>query len=145
MTQSRPLLIAFYALVSLAALVATWSQNIAYMGEGALGSLVAFVLDTKANPASRSITVDIGFLLLAAAAFMILEARRLGVRFVWLYLLFAFLIAISVTFPLFMIARELRLANPDAPARSRLTGGDLAGLLAVAALVVGLSWFILLV
>jgi hypothetical protein len=111
-----------------------------------LGSLQAFVVDTKANPASRSITVDIGFFLLAAAALMIIEARRLGVQLVWLYILFGFLVAISVTFPLFMIARELRIAaNPGAPAHSRLTMVDVLGLLAVAALVLGLSWFILLV
>lgn len=146
MTANQKLLCAFYALIAAAALAATWSQNIAYLGEGALGSLQAFVLETKANPASRSITVDIGFFLLAAAAFMIIEARRLGVRFVWLYLLFGFLVAISVTFPLFMIARELRIAaNPGAPALWRLTAVDMAGLVVVAAVVLGLSWFILLV
>lgn len=146
MISAQRVLIAFYALVAIAALAATWSQNIAYTGAGPLGSLGAFVLDTKANPASRSITVDIGFFLLAAAAFMIIEARRLGVRFVWLYILFGFLVAISVTFPLFMIARELRIAaNPGAPALWRFTAVDVAGLAVVAAVVLGLSWFILLV
>ena len=32
----------------------------------------------------------------------------------WLYILFGFLIAISVTFPLFLIAREMRLAKLEA-------------------------------
>ncbi len=146
MTGNQKALCGFYALVAAAALIATWSQNIAYMGDGFLGALRTFVIETKANPASRSITVDIGFFLLAGAAFMVVEARRLGVRFVSLYVLFGFLIAISVTFPLFMIARELRIAaNPGAPAHWRLTASDLIGLAAVTAAVLGLSWFVLLV
>ena len=88
MSGNQRLLIAFYALLSLAALIATWSQNLAYTGGGMLGAFQAFVQETRVNPASRSITVDIGFFLLAASAFMVIEARRLGVRFVWLYILY---------------------------------------------------------
>jgi len=75
---------------------------------------------------------------------MVIEARRLGVRFVWLYIVFAFLIAISVTFPLFMIARELRLApaaKPDAP--WSLTPSDVVGLGIVTAVVAALTWVVL--
>ena len=144
MTRSQKILIAFYALVAAAALFATWSQNVAYMGDGMLGAFRKFVLDTTINPASRSITVDIGFFLLAASAFMVIEARRLGVRFVWLYILFGFLIAISVTFPLFMIARELRIAAAPKPDGAwSLTASDLAGLALTAAAVLGLSWYVL--
>lgn len=63
--------------------------------------------------------------MLAAVIWMVLEARRVGVRFVWLYVLFAMTIAISVTFPLFLVARERRLATrgdtdtEPAPAASR--------------------------
>ena len=144
MSGNQRLLIAFYALIALAALVATWSQNLAYTGGGVLSAFQLFVQDTRINPASRSITVDIGFFLLAASAFMVIEARRLGVRFVWLYILFGFLIAISVTFPLFMIARELRLtpaAKPDAP--WSLRPSDIAGLVVIGAVVTALAWFVL--
>ena len=101
----------FYGLIAAVALVATWSQNLAYFqgaaGPGGfLGAFMAFIDDTRVNPASRSITVDIALFTLAGSAFMILEARRLGIRFVWAYILLGFLVAISVTFPLFMIARE---------------------------------------
>ena len=135
----------FYVMVSVVALMATWSQNVAYFkgGRGAMAFLT-FMVDTKANPASRSITVDIGFFLLAACAFMVVEARRLRIRFVWLYIAFAFVIAISVTFPLFMVAREIRTASTDATETSwSLTPSDLIGLTVVAAAVVGLSWFVL--
>ena len=144
MTANQKLLCAFYALVAVAALFATWSQNIAYMGDGFLGALRTFVVETKVNPASRSITVDIGFFLLAAAAFIVIEARRLGVRFVWLYILFGFLVAISVTFPLFMIAREMRIAAaPDTPAKWLLTATDVIGLALVSGAVIGLSVVVL--
>jgi hypothetical protein len=146
MTARQQGLIAFYALVASAALFATWSQNLQLFspGGGPLGPFAAFVEATRANPASRSITVDIGFFLLAVSAFMVIEARRLGVRFVWLYILFGFLIAISVTFPLFMIARELRLApaaKPDTP--WSLTAGDVLGLGVVSAIVAALTWAVL--
>lgn len=112
MLISRKVLCAVYAAISLVALIATWSQNILFFRRG--GSFMGFWDATKANPASRSITVDIALLLLAVAILMVIEARRLGVKYVWAYILGGFLIAISVTFPLFLLARELRLEKSDA-------------------------------
>ena len=59
-------------------------------------------------------TVYAAISLLAVAILMVIEARRLGVKFVWAYILGGFLIAISMTFPLFLLARELRLEKTDA-------------------------------
>jgi uncharacterized protein DUF2834 len=110
--MSRKVLCVVYAAIALVALIATWSQNILFFRDG--GSFLGFWEATKANPASRSITVDIALLLLAVSILMVIEARRLGVRFVWAYILGGFAIAISVTFPLFLLARELRLEKSDA-------------------------------
>ena len=146
MTTQQRWLIVFYALVAGAALYATWSQNLQLMspGTGLAGAFAVFLDHAKVNPASRSITVDIGFFLLAAAAFMIIEARRLGVRFVWAYILFGFLVAISVTFPLFMIARELRIAaNPGRDGQWSMNAVDLTGLAVVTVVVLGLTWLVL--
>jgi uncharacterized protein DUF2834 len=112
MLMSRKVLCVVYAAIALVALIATWSQNILFFRDG--GSFLGFWEATKANPASRSITVDIALLLLAVSILMVIEARRLGVRFVWAYILGGFAIAISVTFPLFLLARELRLEKSDA-------------------------------
>src|SRR4051812_28081815 len=98
MPRSRQLLCLFYGLVALVALFATWSQNLTYSGN-AMTIFTTFWSDTKVNAASRSITVDIGLLLLAATAFMVTEARKLKVRFVWAYVILGILVAISVTFP----------------------------------------------
>ncbi len=110
--MSRKLLCTVYTAIALVALIATWSQNILFFRGG--GEFLGFWEATKANPASRSITVDIALLLLAVAILMVIEARRLGVKYVWAYILGGFLIAISVTFPLFLLARELRLEKSDA-------------------------------
>ncbi len=136
MPRSRVLLCVFYAAVAVLAFVGTWSQNVAYFHpeDGAAGFALAtarFWPDSLKTPASVSITVDIGLFFLAAAVWMVLEARRLGVRFVWLYVIGGLLIAISVTFPLFLIARERRLvAGGESTAALGLTSGDTIGLVA---------------
>jgi hypothetical protein len=115
MPAASKALCAVYAVIAIAALVATWSQNLAYLDRPAR-FLSAFLDDTKTTAASRSLTVDILLFFLAAAVLMVVEARKHGVKFVWLYILGGFAIAISVTFPLFLIARELRVAK-STPAR----------------------------
>ena len=60
---------------------------------------------------------------------MVAEARRLGIRFVWIYVVLGALIAISVTAPLFLVARERRLQELQPAGESTvLTPGDLVGL-----------------
>jgi hypothetical protein len=137
--RARLLLCIAYGIIALLAAIGTWGQNVAYFrpGDGLAGFALAtarFWPDTLATPASVSITVDIGLFALAAALLMVLEARRLGIRFVWLYVVFGFLIAISVTFPLFLIARERRLAaRGEAGEDLGLTRGDAVGLVALGA------------
>jgi Terpene cyclase DEP1 len=106
---SSKVLCAAYGAIAIAALIATWSQNIAYLDTPS--GLGGFWTDTKVNPASRSITVDIVLFSISAAILMVIEARKHGVRFVWLYIAGGLLIAISVTFPLFLIAREVRVGR----------------------------------
>ena len=135
MPRARRLLCVAYAAIAVLALVGTWSQNVYYLhpGEGPLRGFVLatgrFWSETLATPASISITVDLLLFFLAAAVLMVVEARRLGIRWVWLYVLFGFLVAISVTFPLFLIARERRLAALREPSGELgLSGTDLAAL-----------------
>jgi hypothetical protein len=124
-------LCAVYAVISLAALIATWSQNAAYFDNPGR-FLVDFLNDSKVTPASRSLTVDIVLFFLAAGILMVVEARKHGVKFVWLYILGGFAIAISVAFPLFLIAREMRIGRTE---ETRLGAVDtvLLGVFAVVA------------
>jgi hypothetical protein len=131
--------------MALFALYGTWSQNVAYFaGGGGPAAFGQFVLDAKVNPASRSLGVDIAVTFYAASIFMVIEARKLGVRFVWAYILLGLLIAISVTFPLFLIAREMKLAKgAEPPPGHDPQVLDLVGLAVLAAVTVGLSLFVI--
>ncbi|NGY04422.1 DUF2834 domain-containing protein [Solimonas terrae] len=122
-----------YGLIAVLALLGTWGNNLAYLHQGPVAANLAFWRDTLANPASRSITVDLFFLAFAVFVWMLLEARRLSMRGVWLYLILGMLIAISVTVPVFLINRELALLErePSSPA-GRLGVADIAGLIIVA-------------
>lgn len=130
MTVSRKTLCIVYGAIAVLALVGTWGNNIAYLSLGFLGANVQFWADTLANPASRSITVDTFFLGYAVFVWMVLEARRLNMRGVWLYLVFGILIAISVTVPVFLINRERALAGRETlPHSNTLRTGDVVGLI----------------
>src|SRR5690349_7820034 len=90
-----------FGAIALLALVGTMGNNRHYLGDGLFTGFKNFAKGTYDNPASRSITVDLFFLTLAVLVWMVFEARRLEMRFVWLYVLVGFLIAISVTVPVF--------------------------------------------
>jgi hypothetical protein len=122
----------------------TWGQNLLYFTGANPEGFGQYILDLKVNGAARSFTVDIGLYLLAGTGLMVAEARRLGVKFVWLYVLLGFGIAISVTFPLFLIAREMRLAKIETTLSTvKLTSTDIAGLVLTTVVVLAMCGFIL--
>jgi hypothetical protein len=149
MSRSRRILCFFYAAISVIALVACWRQNIAFMSETGLdllSGLIAFWPALLANHATTSITLDIFLFGLAAYIWMVVEARRLEIPYVWLYMILALPIAISVMFPLFLIARERRLAQIEGD-RSEVTISTLDrvglaafGLPIVIAALLSLAW-----
>ncbi len=110
MTTSSRVRCALYAVIAASALVATWSQNIAYLDSPAT-LLSDFTADLMATAAARSFTADLLLLSLAVVILMLVEARRQGVRFVWAYIVAGLLVAISVSFPVFLIAREVAMAR----------------------------------
>ena len=128
MSVSRRVLCAAYGVIAVLAVIGTWGNNLPYLQSG----FAAFWQDTLANPASRSITVDIFFLALVVFVWMVLEARRLAMRGVWLYLIFGMMVAISVTVPIFLINRERAMAAAKPlDAAGSLHAADVAGLAAV--------------
>ena len=112
MSRTSKFLCVFYALIAVAALYGTWSENLLY-GPNMSSQ---FLTDLKVNPASRSISIDVFLVALSAAVWIVCEARRIGVRLPWVYVFLGFLVAISMAFPLYLLAREVRLASP-APVR----------------------------
>ncbi|MCZ4558945.1 DUF2834 domain-containing protein [Rhodococcus maanshanensis] len=114
MSPARRNLCVFYGVIAFVALIATWWNNIAYLADG--NDLGGFVVDSYANYASSSLTNDLWLVVLAAVVFMVVEARRLGIKYVWVYVVLSFVIAISVMFPLFLIARERRMSETSGTA-----------------------------
>lgn len=88
----------------MAGLVTAWVFNGLAVIEGAnyldawFGSSVDWVL-----------SLDLLIVAVAGSAFMIMEAKRLGMRYVWLYILGSSFTAFAFTFPLFLAMRERAL------------------------------------
>lgn len=144
MSRTRQLLCVFYGLIALTALIMTWGQNLLYFTGPDPAGFGQYVQDLKATGAARSFTVDIGLFLLAGVALMVIEARKLGVRFVWVYVVLSFAIAISVTFPLFLIAREIRLTRAGGMGVGvELALSDIIGLALVTGVVLAMCGYIL--
>ncbi|OBG23229.1 DUF2834 domain-containing protein [Mycobacterium sp. 852002-51057_SCH5723018] len=132
MPTSRKVLCVIYGVIAVAALIACWSQTVAYV-HSPTDFFVNFWRDAKVTAASRNITADALMLGIAVVILMVIEARKHKVRFVWAYVAACYFIAISVAFPLFLIARELRLGASEPP---RLHAADTV-LLAVLAVAFG--------
>ena len=58
-----------------------------------------------------ALSADLTVVALAAVVFMLSEAKRLGMRRVWLYIALSFVTAMAFTFPLFLAMRERQLAR----------------------------------
>lgn len=101
-----------YAALAAIGGVATWTFNLRFMAEsGGTFSAVEFVRAGYANSAAGSLAND---LLVGTAAFTLwsfFEARRLGMRRWWIYPVLTFGVAFAFAFPLFLFARERRLAG----------------------------------
>ncbi len=103
----RPLEVT-YLVIAAAAMVGTWSHIIAFFRESGDVSALAFLRACFVNHAASSIAIDIIAVAAAAFVFMGVEARRLGIRHVWVYMLLSIVIAISVMLPIFLFVRERR-------------------------------------
>jgi hypothetical protein len=106
LTSADKVLCAIYAVLGLVALV--WTQVVLVQYLGTDGNLLD---DVTANGAATFTTIDLLAVALVALVFMVVEARRLGMRFIWVYVLLTFAVAVSVSLPLFLIVRQFRLAG----------------------------------
>lgn len=111
LTTNDKILCGGYAAIAVVALVATWWNNIAYFTQADAGGLIGLIRAGYANYASTSFTNDLLLVLLTAVLLMVVEARRIGMRKAWVYIALGFIVAISVAFPLYLIARQVRLAQ----------------------------------
>ena len=111
LTRGERWLCGLYAVLAVGALIATWTNNLAYFALPDNGGLFGYIAAAYANPAAASIANDAMFFCLVIYVFMVVEGRRVGVRHVWVYLVLSGLIAVSVMVPLFLIVRQVALAR----------------------------------
>ncbi|MEJ6506535.1 MAG: DUF2834 domain-containing protein [Microbacteriaceae bacterium] len=103
-TNSHKARFVLYLTLSIAGLITAWLFNAiaSIQGQNYLdawfGSAVDWVL-----------SLDILIAAIAGSAFMIIEAKKLGMKRVWLYILLSGITAFAFTFPLFLAMRERKL------------------------------------
>jgi len=136
--MNRNARIAGYAAIALAALVITYIQYLRFPA----GGIAGFWAQMKVNHITRGITVDLAFFVLAASLFMIGEARRLNIPFVWLYVALGYLVDISVVFPIFLIVRERAMARAGEDT-SAFTITDMIVASAITGAIIWQVWFML--
>ena len=103
----------YYVISALGLVTALVLNGIATMtGGDYLGDWFGTVVDWV-------LSVDLLIIALAVVTFMLVEAKRLGMKFVWLYFLASGFTAMAFTFPLFMAHREKKLLD------RKLAGGTL--------------------
>ena len=87
------------------------SYVLEHSNSGIFGVAGDFLRDATANPATVFIYADLTLVWIALAAFMVVEARRHRIRYVWAYIIGAPLLALCVSFPAFMFVRQLKLTK----------------------------------
>lgn len=98
-----------FLVLAIVGLVGTWTYNIFAIIERS-----DFIGDWfGGSPAVGSLTMDLLIMAVAGSAFIVIEGRRLGMKHLWAYIVFAGLTAIAFTFPLFLAQRERRLQQLD--------------------------------
>jgi len=107
MTRHWTPLALVYLALAVAGLIGTWTFNVM-----AITQMTDFIGDLLGSgPAVSSITVDLLVVAIAGSVFIIVEARRLGMRRGWLYVVLSGLTAFAFMFPLFLAMRQRHLTR----------------------------------
>ena len=96
-----------YLALAIVGLVGTWTFNAL-----AIVQMRDFIGDwVGSGPSVSSLTVDLLVVAVAGCIFIVIEARRLGMKRAWLYVVLSGLTAFAFTFPLFLAMRERTLTR----------------------------------
>lgn len=116
MEISRRKLAWFYLVIGLAAWVLTSLHLPGYLSSGFVGGTKLFWEDAllHSNPAGKFLAVDIVILALVVLIWMVIEASRRQMRGIYIYILVAYFVGISLAVPVFLAHRERAImqANP---------------------------------
>lgn len=96
-----------YLVVAIIGLIGTWALNIV-----AITQQSSFFGEWFANgPATQSLQVDLLVLAVASGIFIVIEGRRIGMRWAWVFLPLAAVTAAAFAVPLFLALRERRVST----------------------------------
>lgn len=99
-----------YLLFAVAGAVVPWFFNIKFVVDtGEMITPHGLIAGGFVTPLSSSLTSDFLIGTTPVLIWMVMEARRLGMRHWWVYVVLTFLIAFAFTCPLFLFMRERRL------------------------------------
>jgi len=100
----------FYLVLSVVGLITAWVFNgiASVMGAN-------YLLAWFGTPVDWVLSLDLLIVAIAGSAFMIFEAKKLGMKRVWVYIALSGITAFAFTFPLFLAMRERKLAGALPP------------------------------
>ncbi len=105
-------LMVFYGAFALAGAIVPWYFNIRFMQEsGQLLTPQMWLAGGFVNSLTGSITTDFLIGTIPVLIWMVVEARRLGMRHTWFYVVTTFLVAFAFACPLFLLMRERKLRS----------------------------------
>ena len=107
MTRNWTPLAVTYLVLAIAGLIGTWTFNAL-----AIVQMRDFIGDwVNSGPSVSSLTVDLLVVAVAGCILIIVEAKRLGMKRAWLYVVLSGITAFAFTFPLFLAMRQRRLTE----------------------------------
>jgi uncharacterized membrane protein len=94
----------FYMILAAVGLITAWVFNgiASVRGEDYLAAWFG-------SPVDWVLSLDLLIVAIAGSAFMVMEARKLRMKRVWLYIVLSGITAFAFTFPLFLAMRERKL------------------------------------
>lgn len=105
MTNKRAV---FFFILSFAGLATAW-----YFNALAVMNAQDYLQAWFADEVDWVLSMDLTIVAIAGVVFMIYEAKRLGMKRVWLYIALSGVTAMAATFPFFLAMRELKLARQE--------------------------------
>lgn len=105
-----------YLVLAVAGLVLPWYYNLQYLEQsGGSFNIGDFMASAATTPAAQSLSWDLAIACIAGLSWIYFEAKRLGMRFFWLYIVLAFSVAYAFAFPLFLFMRQGKLESMNEP------------------------------
>jgi hypothetical protein len=100
-----------YGILAVLGVVLPWRFNFEWMQTSEATGAFDFVRASMANAASTSISLDIAIVFVCFSVWVLVEGRRLGMRYAWLFIPYAALVALASAFPLFLLLRSRRMQD----------------------------------